>query len=153
MALLFFTVNIIAAFIAMASVTQLETSHYLWGGVTMTAGGTFLARFGTYAILMSNMIPISLLVTMDMVKFLASIFIQLDEDMYYEEMDVACQVRCLDLIEELGMIEHVFSDKTGTLTSNSTHGTASSRTVVKVTAWRFLSFIRIKKILIEFETT
>ena len=39
--------------------------------------------------------------------------------MYYEEMDVACQVRCLDLIEELGMIEHVFSDKTGTLTSNS----------------------------------
>ena len=119
MAFLFFTVIIIAAFIAMASVTQLETSHYLWGGVTMTAGGTFLARFGTYAILMANMIPISLLVTMDMVKFLASIFIQLDEDMYYEEMDVACQVRCLDLIEELGMIEHVFSDKTGTLTSNS----------------------------------
>ena len=71
MALLFFTVNIIAAFIAMASVTQLETSHYLWGGETMTAGGTFLARFGTYAILMSNMIPISLLVTMDMVKFLS----------------------------------------------------------------------------------
>ena len=119
MAFLFFTVIIIAAFIAMASVTQLETSHYLWGGETMMAGGTFLARFGTYAILMANMIPISLLVTMDMVKFLASIFIQLDEDMYYEEMDVACQVRCLDLIEELGMIEHVFSDKTGTLTSNS----------------------------------
>ena len=62
MAFLFFTVIIIAAFIAMASVTQLETSHYLWGGETMTAGGTFLARFGTYAILMSNMIPISLLV-------------------------------------------------------------------------------------------
>ena len=85
----------------------------------MEPGLTFFARLGTYCILMGNMIPISLLVTMDMVKFLASIFIQLDKDMYYEEMDVRCQVRCLDLIEELGMIEHVFSDKTGTMTSNS----------------------------------
>lgn len=119
MALLFFAVNLVAAFVAMGSVEELKSSAYLWGGETMTAGFTFLARFGTYCILMSNMIPISLLVTMDMVKFLASIFIQYDEDMYYEEMDVPCQVRCLDLIEELGMIEHVFSDKTGTLTSNS----------------------------------
>ena len=89
MALLFFTVIIIAAFIAMASVTQLETSHYLWGGETMMAGGTFLARFGTYAILMANMIPISLLVTIDMTKFLQMFTIQWDRTMYYKKNDIA----------------------------------------------------------------
>lgn len=41
-----------------------------------------------------------------------------DLGMYYEEEDRPMLVRNSDLIEELGQIEFVFSDKTGTLTRN-----------------------------------
>ena len=119
MGVLFLALCATAAATAASTVTTLETSAYLWGGENIEPSAVFWARFGTYAILLANLIPISLLVTMDMVKFLQSIFLAWDKDMYYEELDCPMQVRTLDLVEELGMIEHIFSDKTGTLTSNS----------------------------------
>jgi len=38
--------------------------------------------------------------------------------MYYEEDDKPAACRTSDLIEELGQVEFIFSDKTGTLTCN-----------------------------------
>lgn len=38
--------------------------------------------------------------------------------MYYAELDKPANVRSSDLVEELGQIEFIFSDKTGTLTRN-----------------------------------
>eukprot|EP00505_MAST-04D_sp_SCG-Rhode-Island_P003189 Stramenopile-MAST_4_protein_3189 len=119
MGVLFVALCTFCAVMAASTVETLKTADYLWGGVKPGYGATFAARFGTYAILLSNLIPISLLVTMDMVKFLQSMFVQWDRELYFEELDCPMQVRTLDLLEELGMIEHVFSDKTGTLTSNS----------------------------------
>lgn len=42
----------------------------------------------------------------------------MDLDMYYEETDTPMRVRTSELNESLGMVSHVFSDKTGTLTCN-----------------------------------
>lgn len=41
-----------------------------------------------------------------------------DEQLYREELDVACLVKSSNLVQELGMVSNIFSDKTGTLTRN-----------------------------------
>jgi phospholipid-transporting ATPase len=38
--------------------------------------------------------------------------------MYWPELDKWANVRSSDLVEELGQVEFIFSDKTGTLTKN-----------------------------------
>ena len=78
----------------------------------------FILTFFTYFIIFTSFIPISLLVTIDFVKFFQKFTMQWDLDMYYEETDTPMRVRCSDLSESLGMVNHVFSDKTGTLTCN-----------------------------------
>lgn len=72
----------------------------------------------TYWILFSNLVPISLFVTVELIKYYQAYMIGSDLDMYYEETDTPCGVRTSSLVEELGQIEYIFSDKTGTLTRN-----------------------------------
>jgi phospholipid-transporting ATPase len=64
------------------------------------------------------LIPISLIVTMEVVKFQQAQLINSDLDMYYPKTDTPALCRTSSLVEELGQIEYVFSDKTGTLTRN-----------------------------------
>lgn len=72
----------------------------------------------TFIILYNNLIPISLIVTMEVVKFQQAQLINSDLDMYYSRTDTPALCRTSSLVEELGQIEYVFSDKTGTLTCN-----------------------------------
>lgn len=72
----------------------------------------------TFIILYNNLIPISLIVTMEVVKFQQAQLINFDLDMYYARTDTPALCRTSSLVEELGQIEYVFSDKTGTLTCN-----------------------------------
>ncbi|CAO3676123.1 unnamed protein product [Umbelopsis vinacea] len=72
----------------------------------------------TFLILFNSFIPISLMVTMELVKYIQSYLIDADLDMYYEPTDTAATARSSSLIEELGQVQFVFSDKTGTLTCN-----------------------------------
>ncbi|KAG0689388.1 aminophospholipid translocase [Pichia californica] len=80
--------------------------------------GLFFLDILTYWILYSNLVPISLFVTVEIIKYYQAYLIASDLDMYCEENDTPTVVRTSSLVEELGQIKYVFSDKTGTLTRN-----------------------------------
>lgn len=64
------------------------------------------------------MIPVSLYVSIELVKMGQIFFITQDVELYDEELDRRVQCRALNITEDLGQIQYVFSDKTGTLTEN-----------------------------------
>ncbi|CAH1730930.1 probable phospholipid-transporting ATPase IA isoform X2 [Aphis gossypii] len=72
----------------------------------------------TFFILFNNLIPISLQVTVEVVRFMQALFINNDIEMYHEESNTPAMARTSNLNEELGMVKYIFSDKTGTLTRN-----------------------------------
>ena len=78
----------------------------------------FPANILTYVILYNNLIPMSLLISMEIVKLSIGTLVSEDEDMYYEVNDTPATARTSSLMEELGQVDYVFSDKTGTLTCN-----------------------------------
>ena len=73
----------------------------------------------TPLLLYSYLIPISLYVSIEIVKVLRSIFINQDLQMYYEEADKPAFARTSNSNEELGQVDTILFDKTRTLTSNS----------------------------------
>uniref|UniRef100_A0A7S0PFX1 P-type ATPase C-terminal domain-containing protein n=1 Tax=Cafeteria roenbergensis TaxID=33653 RepID=A0A7S0PFX1_CAFRO len=88
------------------------------------SGVDFLLRFLTYMQISSNIIPISLYVSMEMARFAQRFFMERDDDMLLvtpdaTEPNIPCKVRSLQLNDQLGQVTHIFSDKTGTLTRNS----------------------------------
>ncbi|XP_007495297.2 phospholipid-transporting ATPase IB isoform X1 [Monodelphis domestica] len=85
---------------------------------TETISNNFGYNLLTFIILYNNLIPISLLVTLEVVKFIQALFINWDLDMYYVENDTPAMARTSNLNEELGQVKYLFSDKTGTLTCN-----------------------------------
>lgn len=64
------------------------------------------------------LIPISLYVSIEIVKLGQIYFIHNDLDLYNEQLDSRIQCRALNITEDLGQIQYLFSDKTGTLTEN-----------------------------------
>jgi phospholipid-translocating ATPase len=62
------------------------------------------------------MIPISLYVIIEILKLGQASYINKDLEMYDEDTKSLAKCRNSDLIEELGQVEMIFSDKTGTLT-------------------------------------
>lgn len=94
------------------------THEYLSLNSSVT-GGQWILNFFTYWVAYSHMIPISLYVIIEMLKLGQGGLISLDKSMYFEDLPQnGALCRNSDLIEELGQVEFVFSDKTGTLTQN-----------------------------------
>lgn len=82
-----------------------------------------LAYFGfqiflTSIIIYQVIIPLSLYVSMEIVKLGQVYFMNMDKEMYHDESNRTLECRALNINEELGQIEHIFCDKTGTLTEN-----------------------------------
>ncbi|XP_072293815.1 phospholipid-transporting ATPase VA [Eucyclogobius newberryi] len=74
--------------------------------------------FLTLIIVFQVLIPISLFVSIEIVKICQVYFIHNDLELYDEETDSHLQCRALNITEDLGQMQYIFSDKTGTLTEN-----------------------------------
>ncbi|KAE8450337.1 hypothetical protein EG329_006765 [Mollisiaceae sp. DMI_Dod_QoI] len=74
--------------------------------------------FWAAVILFQNLVPISLYISIEIVKTCQAFFIYSDTEMYYDKIDYPCTPKTWNISDDLGQIEYIFSDKTGTLTQN-----------------------------------
>ena len=92
------------------------TKHEYLNIASSKLGFTYFIQVLTFLVEYSHLIPISLYVALEIVKLELAYLIGQDIEMYHNGRPAAC--RASDLVEELGQIEFIFSDKTGTLTCN-----------------------------------
>ncbi|KAH9900868.1 phospholipid-translocating P-type ATPase [Cubamyces lactineus] len=78
-----------------------------------------LTTFIFALITFQNIIPISLYISIEGVRTCQALFIYFDREIYYEKTGQATLARSWNLSDDLGQIEYIFSDKTGTLTQNA----------------------------------
>ncbi|XP_043834358.1 phospholipid-transporting ATPase IC isoform X2 [Dromiciops gliroides] len=93
-------------------------SWYLYDGEDYTPSYRGFLNFWGYIIILNTMVPISLYVSVEVIRLGQSYFINWDLQMYYSEKDTPAKSRTTTLNEQLGQIHYIFSDKTGTLTQN-----------------------------------
>ncbi|EEC05352.1 ATPase, putative, partial [Ixodes scapularis] len=74
--------------------------------------------FWTYIIILQVMIPLSLYVSIEIIKLGQVFHIHEDIELFDERSNRRLECRALNIPEELGQVEYIFSDKTGTLTEN-----------------------------------
>lgn len=96
--------------------TSGNTHWYIFGNseATFNFGMTYL----TFVILYNNLVPISLQVSLEVVRTFQAHFINSDLEMYDKKTDTYAMARTSNLNEELGQVKYILSDKTGTLTKN-----------------------------------
>ena len=75
-------------------------------------------NFFTYFLLLNTLIPISLIVSIEIIKMAQGLFIHWDTKLYSKKRHCLCKARTVSINEELGKVNFIFSDKTGTLTQN-----------------------------------
>jgi P-type E1-E2 ATPase len=97
---------------------QIGDSYYYVDWTDLGNGADAVVVYFTYLVLLNTMIPISLIVSIEIVKLFQKYFIDRDQFMFSEWRQQGVSVKSASLNEELGQIEYVFSDKTGTLTKN-----------------------------------
>eukprot|EP00820_Chromera_velia_P026114 Cvel_10153.t1-p1 / transcript=Cvel_10153.t1 / gene=Cvel_10153 / organism=Chromera_velia_CCMP2878 / gene_product=Phospholipid-transporting ATPase DNF2, putative / transcript_product=Phospholipid-transporting ATPase DNF2, putative / location=Cvel_scaffold605:62087-77229(+) / protein_length=2225 / sequence_SO=supercontig / SO=protein_coding / is_pseudo=false len=115
-------------FVATGAVLYLNSSsiqnawYLMWSaddfGTVLDFVEQYWVIFATQFLLYSNYIPISLFIIMEIVRILQSLFIYTDEEIYSHEVDRPSICQSAGLMEEIGHVTQVFSDKTGTLTQN-----------------------------------
>ncbi|XP_055643308.1 phospholipid-transporting ATPase VD isoform X2 [Toxorhynchites rutilus septentrionalis] len=77
-----------------------------------------LLAFWTFVIILQIMIPLSLYVTIELCKIMQVYHIHNSIELYDSQTNKRTECRAMNITEELGQIQYVFSDKTGTLTEN-----------------------------------
>ncbi|XP_038310915.1 phospholipid-transporting ATPase IK isoform X5 [Canis lupus familiaris] len=100
-------------------VSEFKAKHHYVSSSYMhsVASETFVIFWG-FLILLSVMVPMAMFIMVEFIYLGNSIFINWDVQMYYEPQDKPAKARSTSLNDQLGQVEYVFSDKTGTLTQN-----------------------------------
>lgn len=71
-----------------------------------------------FGITFNNIIPLSLYVSLEIVRLGQAWFMGSDAEMYHQDSDTPMRCNTNTILENLGQIEYILTDKTGTLTQN-----------------------------------
>uniref|UniRef100_A0A146MAI4 Phospholipid-transporting ATPase n=1 Tax=Lygus hesperus TaxID=30085 RepID=A0A146MAI4_LYGHE len=126
--IVFFLISICLFCMVACGVWETITGRYFqvylpWDSIVPSnpiSGATVISLlvFFSYAIVLNTVVPISLYVSVECIRLMQSFLINWDEEMYCEKRKMYAKARTTTLNEELGQIQYIFSDKTGTLTQN-----------------------------------
>lgn len=123
----------ILAFIGIASFTQsiigvifqnkqvITNKHWYFFYNERNQTNRFVAwvtLFISCIVIINATIPISLYVTLEIVRVAQAIFVSWDAQLYDKDSQTSAVARTSNISDDLGQVEYVFSDKTGTLTQN-----------------------------------
>ncbi|ODV95092.1 hypothetical protein PACTADRAFT_76664 [Pachysolen tannophilus NRRL Y-2460] len=110
-------VILLAAFCTMGEKLYYKKLKYTAWYIREQDAGLAATLMG-FIIIFNTLIPLALYVTMEIIKVMQVLLLQWDIDMYHKPSNTPAEARTATILEELGQVSYVFSDKTGTLTDN-----------------------------------